>query len=80
MYSRAIQVTSPQINDAPWQIEVPRQGAVVATHARADRSSHVVTTNVDVGARRTDVTAVVVASCRYLEGLGNRSTLPEVRP
>jgi hypothetical protein len=80
VHSRAIQVTSPLINDAPWQLEVPRQGAVVATHAPTERSSHVVTTNVDVGARRTDVTAVVVASCRYLKGLGNRATLPEVRP
>ena len=78
--SRAIQVSSPLINDAPWQLEVPRTGPVVATHAPADRSSHVVTTNVDVGARRTDVAAMVVASCRYLEGLGNRATLPEVRP
>ena len=78
--SRAIQVASPLINDAPWQLELPRTGAVVATHAPAGRSSHVVTTNVDVGARRTDVTAMVVASCRYLEGLGNRATLPEVRP
>ena len=77
---RAIQVASPLINDAPWQLELPRTGAVVATHAPAGRSSHVVTTNVDVGARRTDVTAMVVASCRYLEGLGNRATLPEVRP
>lgn len=75
VHSRAIQVTSPLINDAPWQLEVPRQGAVVATHAPAGRSSHVVTTNVDVGARRTDVTGMVVASCRYLEGLGNRATL-----
>jgi hypothetical protein len=72
--SRAIQVSSPLINDAPWQLEVPRQGAVVATHAPAEGSSHVVTTNVEVGARRTDVSAVVVASCRYLEGLGNRAT------
>ena len=78
--SRAIQVSSPLINDAPWQLEVPGQGAVVATHAPTDRSSHVVTTHLDVGARRTDVTAVVVASCSYLEGLGNRATLPEVRP
>ena len=78
--SRAIQVSSPLINDAPWQLEVPRQGAVVATHAPTDRSSHVVTTNVDVGARRTDVTGMVVASCRYLEGLGNRATLSDVRP
>ena len=78
--SRAIQVSSPLINDAPWQLEVPRQGAVVATHAPAEGSSHVVTTNVDVGARRTDVTGIVVASCRYLEGLGNRATLSEVRP
>ena len=77
--SRSIQVSSPLINDAPWQLEVPRKGAVVATHAPADRSSHVVTTTVDVGARRTDVTAVVVASCRYLEGLGNRATLPDGR-
>ena len=66
-------MSSPLINDAPWQLEVPRQGAVVATHAPADGSSHVVTTNVEVGARRTDVTAVVVASCRYLEGLGQPS-------
>ena len=78
--SRSIQVSSPLINDAPWQLEVPRKGAAVATHAPADRGSHDVTTTVDVGARRTDVTAVVVASCRYLEGLGNRATLPAGTP
>lgn len=74
---RSVQVTSPLINDAPWQLQVPRQGAVVATHAPAEGSSHVVTTNVEVGARHTDVSAVVVASCRYLEGLGNRATLSD---
>ena len=75
--SRSVQVTSPLINDAPWQLQVPRQGAVVATHAPAEGSSHVVTTNVEVGARPADVSAVVVASCRYLEGLGNRATLSD---
>ena len=75
--SRSVQVSSPLINDARWQLEVPRQGAVVATHAPAEGSNRVVTTNVEVGARRTDVSAVVVASCRYLEGLGNRATLSD---
>ena len=73
-HDRSIQVFSPLINDAPWQLELPRQGAVVATHASADRSNRVVRTSIDVDARRTDVAAVVVASCRYLERVGNQAT------
>ena len=74
---RFIQVSSPLINDAPWQLELPRQGAVVATHAPLDRSSRVVRTSIDVDARRSDVTAMVVASCRYLERVGNQATRPD---
>jgi hypothetical protein len=77
---QAIQVSSPLINDAPWRIEVPRTGALSTTHAPVTRGGHDVTTVVKVGARRTDATALVVASCRYLEGLGNRATLQTGRP
>ena len=73
--SQSIQVFSPLINDAPWRIEVPRTGAVLAMHAPAGRGSHDVRTVVNVGARRSDAAAIIFASCRYLEGLGNRATL-----
>jgi hypothetical protein len=73
--SQSIQVFSPLINDAPWRIEVPRTGAVLAMHAPAGSGSHNVTTVVNVGARRPDAAAIILASCQYLEGLGNRATL-----
>ena len=77
---QAIQVSSPLINDAPWRIEVPRTGALATTHAPVIQGGHAVTTIFKLGAPPTDATALVVASCQYLEALGNRATLQTGKP